>query len=129
MINRLREKQTLHDSVVKASANTYSYPDSVYITPDGEKNYEIRGQYPDVVVIKSIPTSSGRIIIEEIETEESITKAECDYQWKSYASLGCFFRLVVPKSRFADAQLLIKGLKVDHLQWYTFQNGQISFGP
>jgi hypothetical protein len=125
MANRSLEKQSVHDSVVRASAETYSGKGTVYTNPNGQMKYEIHGHYPDIIVLKS--DGSGGTIIEEIETEETVNEQERDNQWKPYASLGYTFKLIVPKNKVQDAQELVKELNVDQVQSYTIQNGRIYF--
>jgi hypothetical protein len=127
MAIRSRLSQSEHDMVVIASADTYPFTDKVYTNPNGERNYSVDGVYPDVVVLRDHGPSEG-IIIEEIETEESVNKDERDQQWTKYASLGCTFHLVVPRSMLAIVRALIQGINVDLLQWYVIQNGQVYFG-
>jgi len=127
MAIRSRLSQSEHDMVVIASADTYPSTDRVYTNPNGETNYSIEGQYPDVVVLRATGASQ-ETIIEEIETEDSVNKTERDQQWRKYASFGCTFHLVVPKSSVAIARVLIQGIDVDLLQWYVIENGQVYFG-
>lgn len=89
-------------------------------------------QYPDVCVWKpSFPGSnSGDVsVIEEIETEESVTDNEAE-QWKDYASLGIqMFRLIVPKSKVSTAKQIVekKKIAVTEIWSYTITNGTVSF--
>lgn len=132
--------QSEHDKVVRASANTYTEADArgfkVSINPNGEKNFVMGGegnkQYPDVCIWKpsSPGSNSGDVsIIEEIETEESVTENEAE-QWKDYASLGIqMFRLIVPKSKVSTAKQIVekKKISVTEIWSYTITNGTISF--
>jgi hypothetical protein len=119
--------QSQHDLVVLASANTYPSADRVFTNPGSEINCAVHGQYPDVVVLRS-QGSYQETIIEEIETEDSVNTIERDRQWRKYASLGCTFHLVVPRSSVAIARVLIQGIDVDLLQWYVIENDQVYFG-
>jgi hypothetical protein len=127
MAIRSRLSQSEHDMVVIASADTYPSTDKVYTNSSGERNYSVDGEYPDVVVLRD-HGASEETIIEEIETEDSVNKTERDQQWRKYASLGCTFHLVVPRSMLSIARDLIQGIDVDLLQWYVVQNGQVYFG-
>lgn len=139
MASRLYTSQLEHDSVVKASAATYSewrgkgY--EVNINPGGEKNRSVgtllNPQYPDVVVWlpNSIGSTSGTAkIIEEIETADSVTETEAN-QWKDYGKLGAKFLLVVPLGSENEALRLIKknGINVSELWYYYKKDGQINF--
>ena len=76
MASRTKQTQSIHDAVVRESAATYRSARAVYINPNGEKNSQVKGEYPGVVVV----TNAGEIIIEEIEADESVTQSECDNQ-------------------------------------------------
>lgn len=129
-----------HDSVVAASAHTYSEQERrgylVSTNPGSEKNQSVGPrddpQYPDVVVWKpNSPgsTSGTATVIEEIETSESVNEDEGS-QWKKYASLGVsIFRLIVPKADAAIAKKIIENKKigVSEIWSYTINGGRISF--
>lgn len=119
--------QSEHDLVVCASAETYPSTDRVFTNPNGERNYSVQGQYPDIVVLRSLG-GYQETIIEEIETEDSVNTIERERQWKGYACLGCTFHLVVPRCMVAIARDLIEGIDVDLLQWYVIVDGQVYFG-
>lgn len=135
-----RVTQSEHDLVVQRSATTYE--DSIRtghkisINPDGQKNQRIGGEgnekYPDVVVwMPSSPGSSSGTakIIEEIETEESVNENEAT-QWKEYAGLGIpIFRLIVPKSKAAEAKAIVekKKIGVSDIWIYTITSNDVHF--
>lgn len=139
MANRLLTSQLEHDTVVRASANTYGELQKkgykVSINPGSTKNQfvgsELNPCYPDVVVWlpSTIGSTSGRPeIIEEIETAESITDKEA-VQWKDYGSRGVRFLLVVPKGYENDAIQIISrnSVKISELWRYYQESGQIKF--
>jgi hypothetical protein len=139
MANRLLTSQLEHDTVVRASANTYSELQKkgykVSINPGSTKNQfvgsELNPCYPDVVVWlpNTIGSTSGRPeIIKEIETAESITDKEA-VQWKDYGSRGVKFLLVVPIGYENNAiQVISKNsVKISELWRYYQESGQIKF--
>lgn len=130
--------QSEHDVVVRASAATYSdlekQGNKVTTNPNGQQNQKVgEDNYPDVIVWKPSeenPNSGTAIVIEEIETEESVTESE-SIQWKKYAELGVsVFRLIVPLSKTQDAYTLIvtKKIKVSEIWSYEIKDdGRVTF--
>ena len=133
--------QSEHDAVVLASARTYADWKNkgfvVSVNPDGQKNQSIgsdqKPRYPDVLVWRpNTPgASSGRAhIIEEIETDDSVTEEEAG-QWADYGSLGVeTFSLVVPVELRDDALEIIRrrGISgITRVQGYWVRNGRIEF--
>ncbi|HEY83300.1 MAG TPA: hypothetical protein G4O01_08470 [Dehalococcoidia bacterium] len=117
------KEQAEHDRVVMESASTFKKEGmEAYVNPGTEKNYSAKGLYPDVIVKKP----DGSIIIEEIETESSVTQDECDTQWKPYLGLGYKFNLIVPASRVDVARRFIRGLDIN-LQTYTIIGNEVRF--
>lgn len=141
MGKRNYNSQSEHDRVVIASSKTYGSMEAngskVSINPDGEKNFwvgnESNPRYPDVAVWKPDSPGSNRAsaveVIEEIETEDSVTYAE-SAQWKDYAGLGIIFRLIVPKDYVNMAVSIInsEGIGVSEIWYYYFENSIIKFG-
>jgi len=125
MAIRGKSKQTEHDLVVEASADTFRKTGgSASTNPRNEKNAEVAGLYPDVVAKQE----NGMIVVEEIETEDSVTQDECENQWKPYSELGYQFNLIVPKDSLNLAQKFIRKaqLKVI-LQGYTIRGNNVTF--
>lgn len=140
MAYRLSTSQLEHDSVVRASANTYANLKNkgykVSINPGSEKNQFVGSEtnpcYPDVVVWlpNTIGSTTGQAkIIEEIETVDSVTDKEA-VQWKDYGSRGITFLLVVPKGYETEAIRIINrnSITVSELWHYYSEYGQIKFG-
>ena len=105
--------------------------------PGGSKNGFVGPpgnlRYPDIVVWRpsSPGASAGKAsVIEEIETEDSVTNDEAD-QWADYGSLGVeTFNLVVPATKKQAALEIIRRRKilgVTRIQGYYFQQGQVRF--
>ncbi len=141
MKGRKTQWQGEHDAVVEASGRTYANWSAkgfgVATNPGPSKNRLVGSadnlQYPDVIVWR--PNSPGANtgvakIIEEIETEDSVTGDEAD-QWADYASLGVeTFNLVVPVSKKTAAREIIRRKKIvgiTRVQGYYFQHGQVRF--
>jgi hypothetical protein len=130
--------QPEHDQVVRASAETYNQlvqqGYKVAINPGSEKNQQVgSGNYPDVIVWRPNPppnqASGIAIIIEEIETEDSVTQAEAA-QWKQYGQLGVSkFILLVPVSKVRDALNLVQanGVRVSEIWSYEVRGGRYFF--
>lgn len=129
-----------HDRVVAASAGTYwKMKQDGYVVstnPGSEKNQYVGGnqnpQYPDVVVWKpSGPgsTSGTAVVIEEVETADSVTEEEAK-QWRDYAALGIEqFRLIVPLALAQEALAIVQRLRIAvHEIWgYFSKDGSIQF--
>ena len=132
--------QSEHDLVVRESARTYGEQEKkgykVTTNPDGEKNFyvgtEQNQKFPDIVVWEpSSPQSTGGnvLIIEEVETDESVTEDHAT-QWKEYGDLGIsVFRLIVPKTRASTAKSIVdtKKIRVSEIWSYVMHNGSVSF--
>lgn len=102
--------QEEHDKLVSEIAKKrFSYKDGsvTYANPNGEKNFAVDDQYPDIVVVKDETVQT----IGEVETEETITENEAE-QWETYATLNDYFYLYVPKTKVADAKTIIENKKV-----------------
>jgi hypothetical protein len=141
MKGRKTQFQGEHDAVVEASARTYADWSvkgfGVATNPGPSKNRFVGSadspQYPDVIIWR--PNSPGAStgvakIIEEIETDDSVTGDEAD-QWADYASLGIeTFNLVVPVSKKTAALEIIRRKRIvgiTRVQGYQFQHGQVLF--
>lgn len=136
MAKRLRT-QDEHDIVVAESAKTYwesvQAGNKVDINPDGEHHRSVgKENYPDVIVWKPNQPDSDFgmvIVIEEIETSESVNEVESD-QWATYADIGVKFILIVPKESVPLANGIIrrKKIRISELWHYSYDiNGNIQF--
>lgn len=126
MVHRSNEKQSEHDRVVEASAATWRRNSSriVYTNPGSFKNYKVnQNSYPDVVVTDG---SNNIIAVEEVETEDSVIKAEIS-QWGEYAGFGVKFNLIVPIGKVDDALSLTRNINNVSIQGYGIENGEIYF--
>jgi len=99
-MKRTSDEQFLHDWVIRKLKEKYSrlYKE-VHINPGDEKNYELKGHFPDAVCV-----NYGQImLIIEVETRESINEQEID-QWKELSQLGAQLVVLVPKEVQNDAR-------------------------
>lgn len=134
---RRSRTQNEHDAVVIESAKTYwklmqdGY--NVDTNPNGEQNRSVgENNYPDVIVWKPANPGSNSIqaiIIEEIETSESVNETEAE-QWIIYAGLGIKFILIVPEESVISANEIIKRKKIgikELWNYYYDVNRKIQF--
>jgi len=131
--------QSEHDRVTEASAGTYSQLTQqgykVTTNPGNQQNRFVGSPehlFPDVIVWKpdqNDPNKGQAIIIEEIETSESVNQNEVE-QWRKYAALGVSkFILIVPASYASEAHRLVQinNIRVTEIWYYTFQYQQVYF--
>lgn len=139
MANRYLHSQNIHDLVIRASRDTYTELTNqgyiVSINPSQEKNQYVgtsKKYYPDLIVWRpnSIGSNTGTaIIIEEVETEDSVNQVEAA-QWKEYANLKISqFRLIVPVQSSATALQLITAMHIGVTEiWnYSFNGDKVYF--
>ena len=129
MANRTVETTDLHDRVVREIKNVLNQRDfDVIINPGQEKNANIAGNYPDVIMaIKG--TKQVKFIL-EVETSDSITKEEAEGQWKKYADeIRATFYIVVPESGAYKAKQLCQqaGVNARFATYDVTDTGKISF--
>lgn len=125
--------QKEHDTVIMAAAAAYEHWKmagfKVSVNPDGQQNHNVGGgNFPDVVVWKPDGDFGRTIIIEEVETAETVTDKEAN-EWARYARFGAHFYLIVPKDRVEAAKDIVKRKKieVDHFEAYWFEGDQVKF--
>jgi hypothetical protein len=139
MGTRYINSQTEHDKVVEASASTYSQLTQqgyqVTTNPGNQHNRYVGVDpqlFPDVIVWKPDQTNPNKgqaIIIEEIETSETVNQNEVD-QWRGFAALGVSkFILIVPANNASEAHRLVQlnNIRVTEIWYYTIQNNQVYF--
>lgn len=138
-MKRTANIQNIHDRVVRASKETYFELQKqgyiVSINPNGEKNQSVGSEqqcFPDVIVWKpseNDPSSGKAIIIEEIETEDSVNNDESE-QWIEYSKLGVNkFILIVPQNTIQSTMNIIrtKQININEVWYYTFSGDRILF--
>jgi len=110
---RQQLSQELHDWVIgKTVEHFYEATKKegriVYTNPNGEKNYDVKGLYPDIVVYN--PEAKRVTLIDEIETE--VGEIEKD-QWKDFANLGVSeFSVTIPIGEVENARKIIRENKI-----------------
>jgi len=88
-----QDEQSLHDLVIHEVKTKYSkIHKEVHINPGEEKNFEVKGLYPDIVF-----GGYGQIIqLIEVETESNLNKERLSY-WKQVVATGIPCALLVAK--------------------------------
>lgn len=109
---RSTRAQTAHDVVItklEAQLATKYSGDDVWTNPGQEKNYEVDGVWPDVV----LTDKRGRVrAVYEVETADTFTEEHAIEQWIDYSLLDVPFYLVVPKDREREARRLVRELEI-----------------
>jgi len=131
--------QTEHDRVVEASASTYSQliqqGYQVTTNPGNQHNRYVGVDsqlFPDVIVWRPDqhnPNKGQAIIIEEIETSDTVNQNEVQ-QWRNFAALGVSkFILIVPANYASEAHrlVLLNNIRVTEIWYYSIQNNQVYF--
>lgn len=117
---RSKDEQFLHDWVIRKIREKYGRIYSeVNINPGDEKNKDVKGLFPDVILV-----NHGQIVgIIEVETRETINE-EFIGKWKNFSELSNKLTLLVPKELQNAARDLVwkNGLvaKVD-IKFYDVQ--------
>ena len=134
-INSMKKRkysQKEHDQVIFASLKTYEkYWKQGYIisiNPGEKLCHDIGGgHFPDLVVWSSLSSNESifnnksTLIIEEVETEETINEVEAK-QWESYAKYDATFFLIVPRNSLEKTKEIVKNreINVSMIQYYYF---------
>lgn len=115
--------QNEHDSVIQAAHNNLDKINHrVYTNPNQQKNTNINGHYPDLI-ITPINDNTVKFTI-EVETADSVNNAEV-HQWRTYSQLGGTFYLLVPYASRKLAELLCRQNNIKaRFGTYRFQNGR-----
>ena len=123
---RTAEKQREHDLVASTSFKTWVDRIDVkaYANPGDEHNFSVAGTYyPDIVVTD---LSNGLYLIEEVETDDTITEEESK-EWHDFAGFGVLLNLIVPEEKLEEAKKLTADITNIRIQTYTFKNGRLEF--
>ncbi|MBI3282468.1 hypothetical protein HYZ70_00125 [Candidatus Curtissbacteria bacterium] len=124
---RPQEEKDIHDKVVTDSAKSYlaiTTAENIKVNLGESRNFGIEEQYPDIIV--KLPT--GEIIIEEVETESTVTEDSVE-KWRNLTNLGHEVRILVPLSKLDLAKELASRLTIpvniqvyavsgDNIQWF-----------
>lgn len=110
-----------HDDIVKYIQGRLSSKFQVLANFGTEKRWNIRGVFPDVIVM----SNDKRILfIIEVETEESIIGSAP--QWRNYSNLSGTLYIVVPFAKLNEAKRLAaeSGIKTK-FGYYTILGNEI----
>jgi len=133
-MSKRKYSQKEHDDVILASLVRYSeYCKKGYIVsinPGTKQCHDIGGGlFPDIVVWTPNNKNGITHIIEEVETDETVSLQKAD-DWEKYSNFGTTFYLVVPKRSYQKAIQIIKarGIRLTMLQYYyVSKEGEILF--
>lgn len=115
--------QNEHDNVIQAALNNLDKVNfTVYTNPNNQKNANINGHYPDIIITPKNDNTVKFTI--EVETADSINSLEIN-QWRTFSQLSGTFYLLVPLSSKNLAELLCRqnNIKV-RFGTYRIQNGR-----
>lgn len=123
MANRNSTSQSEHDTVIQTAYNNLDKINhKVYINPNQQRNTNINGHYPDIIITPANDNTVKFTI--EVETADSINNAEVP-QWRNYSQLGGTFYLLVPFASKQVAELLCMQNDIKaRFGTYRFQNGR-----
>jgi len=128
MANRKSDRQSDHDAAVAGLASVYRDKGfSQWSNPNGEKNKDFDGRYPDVIVKSK--DGDGYYLF-EIETDDSVSEDEASSQWKDYDSTWSCWYLGVPVDNEGEAKRLCQkhGIKNCRIKtWRQNQDGTHTF--
>jgi len=129
MADRKPDRQSEHDAAVAGLASIYRDRDfSQWANPDGERNEEFGGRYPDVIVKSK---EGGGYYLFEVETEDSVRDDEAYSQWLDYDSVWTVgWYLAVPAHMEAEAKRLCAARGIKHCQtktWKRDDSGTFTF--
>ncbi len=100
---RSKDEQFLHDWVIRKikEKNSRIYSE-ININPGDEQNYDLKGKYPDVVLV-----NHGQVVsVIEVDTKESVDEQSTG-KWKALSELGVKLTLIVPKEEQKKARDLV----------------------
>ena len=122
MKNRTIDQARIHDMVINETVKRFYNKEElkVHVNLNAEKKFKVGDYYPDIVVIKN----EKIIIIEEVETVDSINFNELEEQWLPYSKFGYKFILDVPKEKLHETVSLTKNLKCE-IWYYEIKNNKV----
>ena len=129
MAERMIEMSGLHDKVIREIKDVLNQKSfDVYLNPGQEKNAGIMDNYPDVIMTEKGTTTVKFIL--EVETEDSVTKAEASTQWKKYSDeIKATFYIVVPQHMLMKAKNLCQqeGVNARFATYVVMNDGKLNF--
>lgn len=96
------DEKFLHDWVIRQTKEKFSkLYNEININPGGEKNYDFKGFYPDILL-----GSYGQVVqLIEVETKSTINETRLEY-WKKVSELGLQVTVLVPREYLNEAREL-----------------------
>lgn len=88
----------------------------IYMNPNQQKNFDVSGFYPDIVVYN--PETKKVTFIDEIETEVGDVEKN---QWEDFAKLGIAFSLTVQLRDVENAKKIIKDNKIGVTSLWSYK--------
>jgi hypothetical protein len=113
--------QELHDWVIEMAVERLygkfrEAGRKIYTNPNQQKNFEVSGFYPDIVVYN--PETKKVTFIDEIETEVGDVEKN---QWEDFAKLGIAFSLTVQLRDVENAKKIIKDNKIGVTSLWSYK--------
>lgn len=108
MAKRSNEEQVVHDFILKQVKGYLSEKyKGIHLNPSEEKNKDVGGFYPDIVV-----ESHGHVVeIYEVETESTVDDEEAK-EWAEFSKLPVKVTVLVPSSHLKKARELAWEMKI-----------------
>ena len=119
---RMLLSQELHDWVIEKTVENCcgkikEKGRKIYTNPNQEKNFEVNGFYPDIVVYN--PETKKVTMIDEIETEVGEIEKN---QWEDFAKLGIpAFSVTIPLSEVEKTKKIIEDNKIAVTEIWSYE--------
>lgn len=117
---RISQNQSIHNAIIKEMVSTYQSKGYInikaaHISFLNGQPMEVNGHIPDVTA-----QYNGKLIICEVETNDSLTEANTISQLKAFARSAYEFHIAVPATGIKQAQNVAQqnGITVDQY-WYS----------
>jgi len=125
---RMESVQSVHDARVRGLMGIYTGKGyTAWCNPDGEKNKALNNRYPDVIVKMK---NEDSYYVFEVETDDSVTQAEAEGQWKDYSGAFQHWYLAVPAGQEETAQELLADNGITNctvVTWKANEEGGYTF--
>ena len=112
MTTREAEEQKIHEDVIYLLETQYrrEYP-NVFLNPENKKKAAVKSLdiYPDIIVSNR---DKKIILIEEVETENTVSKEHASKQWREYAKGRYRFIIRVPYEMKEKALKILEELGI-----------------
>jgi hypothetical protein len=119
MITRETEEQKIHEDIISLVVNQYrkEYP-HIFLNPENKRKAAVKSLdiYPDIIVSNK---EKKIILIEEVETENTVIKEHAVKQWREYAKGRYRFIIRVPYELQEKAAKIVEDLGIEaEIKWY-----------